>query len=158
MFTYLTAFGLPVYHGKELCMLPAAHAVPALSPLPSCMLLTGACPLRVVHSWKGVDVDDKPAHVEAIIASRMLRDWDSTRDLLAAQFAPQFLSNASQKAYHRGWRRLHGVRGGGPVPVQARAVRRRNAAANYYAPQPPRAGRGRGQSRGRGHNRGWPIT
>ena len=67
--------------------------------------------LPVYHGkelWKGLDLSGKPAHVEAIIAERMLRDWDQTRDILAAQFEPQHLLNASNKeAALRGLRRMH---------------------------------------------------
>ena len=76
MFTYLTAFGLPVYHGKEL--------------------------------WKGLDLADRQAPTEAIIAQRMLRDWDEYRDVLAAQFAERHLPNTTSEldSARRGWRKM----------------------------------------------------
>ena len=70
--------------------------------------------LPVYHGkelWKGVGLNGQTAHVEAIIAERMLRDWDGTRDILAAQFNPEHLTNVSRRAAARGWRRMHA--GGG---------------------------------------------
>ena len=73
MLSYLSTFGMPVYHGKDL--------------------------------FQRKNLAGQPAHVESLIAERMLRDWDQTRDILAAQFAPEFLANITRDAALRGARR-----------------------------------------------------
>ena len=59
--------------------------------------------------WKGVSIAGSPAPVESMIAERMLRDWDSSRDVIARQFAAPFLANISQ-GDGRGWRRINAAR------------------------------------------------
>lgn len=105
MLSYISAFGLPVYHGKDL--------------------------------WQRKDLAGQNAHVEAIIAQRMLRDWDQTRDLLAAQFAPEFLSNVSRGSRRNGpaMRHKRRVEGGGNVGAGAR----RNWGERRFAPKTPNA-------------------
>ena len=93
------------------CLLPASHP-PCLPPpclqtpcLHSLILLLQP----IYHGkdlWRGLSIDNQPANVETIIADRMLRDWDTTRDILAAQFDPSLLSNSSRRSALRGARKL----------------------------------------------------
>ena len=78
MLTYLSVFGVSIYHGKDL--------------------------------WTGKLLSGEPGAPAAIIAERMLRDWDRTRDVLAAQFSLADLkSNASRRFALRGLRRIANI-------------------------------------------------
>lgn len=122
MLTYLTVFGLPVYHGKDV--------------------------------WRGRLTTGERAEPDGIIAERMLRDWDATRDILAAQFARHHLiSNSSRRSAERGLRKL--MRGQPISARQAEEIRRRaNAAAGLHRAKatahPPI---GRSEKRGRGERK-----